>query len=229
MKRTTDLIPYILQALKDDRAPVQLAAMEWINEEYADLTDEWKAEADVLVPTLVKIIEDVDLENPKINLEGMEYYPDEEVAQRCVDILRKYMPPADEVVPALAGLLGRGVRINFQRNIIMFIADYGPDAAAAVPKLAEVLVPEYPHAGLAAFVLGEIGPAAVEAVPALINALSDEDPGVRWNAATALGLIGHYSDVVMFALRKAAETDANGDVRQAAKQAIEKIEERQND
>jgi HEAT repeat protein len=67
-----------------------------------------------------------------------------------------------------------------------------------------------------------IGPEAKEAVPALIAALKDQDAGVRWEAATALGEIGLEAKEAVPALI-AALKDQNELVRWYAARALKTI------
>jgi HEAT repeat protein len=71
------------------------------------------------------------------------------------------------------------------------LAQFGPEAAGAVPALIPVLRHDRPiYRYLAAEVLGAVGPGAKDAVPALIAALQDQDTVVRDSAAEALEAIG---------------------------------------
>jgi HEAT repeats len=75
----------------------------------------------------------------------------------------------------------------------------------------------------AAHALAEIGPDAKDAVPALIKLVNDADEGPRNTSCMALGDIGPAAKDALPALRNALN-DPSKDVRQFAKQAIEKIQ-----
>jgi HEAT repeat protein len=80
----------------------------------------------------------------------------------------------------------------------------GPDPAAVVPLLADLLR-HGPDERLAALeALGEIGPAAAAAVPTMIEALADEDVLVRRGSAEALRGLGTAALPALPALVQAA-------------------------
>ena len=64
-----------------------------------------------------------------------------------------------------------------------------------------------------------IGEGAKDAVPVLIQALQDEDSGVRQSVAWALGQIGKDAVPALILLLK----DKNGDVRQNTAKALGEI------
>ncbi len=65
--------------------------------------------------------------------------------------------------------------------------------------------------------LERYGPRAAEAIPALIRCLDDREPDVRRASASALGQLGPSAVVAIPTLAKLAESDADEQVRQAAK------------
>jgi len=74
--------------------------------------------------------------------------------------------------------------------VVMALGSIGPEAAEAVPALAQALEDEnWEVREAAALALNMIGPAALEAVPALIQALGDENDNARASAAWALTAI----------------------------------------
>lgn len=75
----------------------------------------------------------------------------------------------------------------------------------------------------AAHALAEIGPDAKDAVSALIKLVNDADEGPRNTSCMALGDIGPAAKDALPALQYALN-DSSKDVRQFAKQAIEKIQ-----
>jgi HEAT repeat protein len=120
---------------------------------------------------------------------------------------------------------------------VMALALLGSDAKSAVPSLAEALGDKNLNVRYwAASALKKIGPEARAAVPYLVEALKthpDRTPAlegppryyadVRWVAAEALGEIGLSTAVPAL---KVAVGDEHPQVRSAAVEALEKIEDR---
>ncbi len=137
-----------------------------------------------------------------------------------------------EAVPALTSALTNAV-YDKRWPILQALGKLGPAAKEAVPVLMEVLQNQVLHDFLgvrreAAETLGKIGPEARAAVPALIKALGDKDWTVRSHAAGALGEIDLDSwDTVVSAL-KDARNDDNESVREAARRALAKIQEKRS-
>jgi HEAT repeat protein len=67
--------------------------------------------------------------------------------------------------------------------------------------------------------LGVLGEDAWFAVPSLILALKDQAPSVRFNAAGALGCVGHRASLALAALRAVAVNDLNEGIARAASRA----------
>lgn len=88
------------------------------------------------------------------------------------------------------------------------LADIGPAAAAAVPRLIKLESREEPEVRLQALIaLGEIGPAARSAAPVMVKALQgDKADGVRFAAAYALGQIGASDPRSVAALNEATQS-----------------------
>lgn len=144
-------------------------------------------------------------------------FEDEELVRRaCLRALLLLDPPADQVrplvlkileqgdpktiVPALQTLAREGERVvprliealdhaEARYWACVALAEIGPAAAAAVPRLSEILKDENPEVRLHSLVaLGEIGEAAQPAVPAIVAALEkDPFPPVQHAAVFALG------------------------------------------
>lgn len=149
----------------------------------------------------------------------------EDVQYAAIRALRDIGPmAAHQAAPALVEVFVRG-RIGvrgdaFQAAMTLGI---GPEAAAAVPSLVEILRGEDPwRRSQAAEVLGEIGPAATAAVPALSQAVQDRDETVRMHAASALGKIGVPVRSVVIALASVLENQDEA-VEAAAHFAFEEI------
>jgi len=108
------------------------------------------------------------------------------------------------------------------------LGEFGPAAKDAVPALCRVLDDRTEHTIMrltAALALGMIGPAAKDAVPALVRALSDPIiPELHATAARALGEIGPAAKEAVPALKKLAQSDSDERVREAAAEALWKIQ-----
>jgi HEAT repeat protein len=97
------------------------------------------------------------------------------------------------------------------------LAEFGPQAAYAVPALIEALSGE--DRDLRSAVSDALGAIGEEAVPALIESLADEDEGVRWAAVSALREIGPQAADAVPVLIQALQ-DEDYEVRQAAGSAL---------
>jgi len=105
------------------------------------------------------------------------------------------------------------------------LGELGPDAKKAIPYIIEMLGLEDRSARMsAAEALGLFGPDAAEAVPALIKALDDSQEWVRMRAARSLGQIGPAASAAISKLKLVSEGDRFDYVRQAAQEAIGRIE-----
>ncbi|MCS7239180.1 MAG: HEAT repeat domain-containing protein [Thermoguttaceae bacterium] len=93
------------------------------------------------------------------------------------------------VVPLVARQLAQKGNSPARSAAAEVLAKLGPEAAEAVPVLAEAIFDRgWTGRELAAAALGEIGPSAASAVGALTTVLrEDEEPPVRMAAARALG------------------------------------------
>lgn len=78
----------------------------------------------------------------------------------------------------------------------------------------------------AAVALGQMAPHVKEGVPLLQEALHDADPLVRWAAAHALGRYRSLAEAAVPDLRKLSTEDPVPGVRDAAAQALQRIEPR---
>jgi HEAT repeat protein len=146
------------------------------------------------------------------------------IAQEASIALAKIGPAAKDAVPALTKVLagGDGSRIPAAAYALGRI---GPDAKAAVPALRATLKSkEDVSAEAAAWALTQIEPRSAEIVtevlPVLVNALSSPQAHVRQGAAVALGGIGARTDAARKALQKAASSDEDPAVREAAAKAL---------
>jgi len=225
-KDISEATPYLLGALKEGEGRVEEAALDCIDNRgaWSEIDNRWKNDADKFIPALLDIINKADLEKTEVGAGGREYFPGAYLAQRAVQVLRKFSPKPVDMAPALGRLL-YSKDMDLVREVVNYFSVVaGPDIAPATGGLADAAIngPDGTR-DRAAYALGLIGPGAVDAVPALMEALGDADASVRWNAATALGLIGSGGEEAIEALQKVVDEDANGEVRKAAKEAVGKL------
>ena len=83
---------------------------------------------------------------------------------------------------------------------------------------------EVPVREKAVAALGNVATADPQVVPALADALQDNAPSVRAKAALALLKIGPHARAATGALARAAEDDADPDVRRYASKALAKVQ-----
>jgi HEAT repeat protein len=94
-----------------------------------------------------------------------------------------------------------------RQDACVALGSAGPNAASAVPHLAQALKDSDTLVrSLAAYALGEIGPAAKEAIPALHVAVNDPEPTVVPSAVNALRAIdpATYGALTVPEIRKLA-------------------------
>ena len=155
------------------------------------------------VPLLTKVLHDAD---PAVRTGALE-------------ILVEIGKPA---VPALVATLEEQ-RATYWACLAL--SEIGPDAAEAVPALADVLKtdarPEVRRE--AALGLGSIGPGAAAAVPALTDALGDKESTVAAGAAFALGRIGPDAKSAEAALAN-AENSSDPFLRTVSAWALAKLD-----
>ncbi len=103
----------------------------------------------------------------------------------------------DEIALRLLEVLERGDHIAKDRAM-KALAQVGPDAAIAVPKLIEIMTSAERLGGLqeqAVATIAAIGPAASAAVPKLIEMAGVDQADTRGWCICALGSIGRASQV----------------------------------
>ncbi|MDB5321719.1 MAG: lyase domain protein repeat-containing protein [Phycisphaerales bacterium] len=161
-----DTIPDITAALQDTDPTVRKYA--------ASALGKFGASAKGSVVPLKNALKDADLD--------VRFH----VAQAVVDI--DGAPSADAVLPVLLESLKDHSSVSAQIIAANALSKIGPAARGAVPGLVAELAAEAKNKGglrgAAAEALGRIGDKS--AIPALAKALSDEDPGIRAEAAVAL-------------------------------------------
>ncbi len=112
------------------------------------------------------------------------------------------------------------------------IRGIGPNATEFVPQLRPLLSADNFHVQYwACRALSSIGPGAEEAIPDLISALKNGLASVRRNAAIALGNIAGELDDMQFVIDalEQAQHDYSVPIRQAAVEALTKLQEKEYD
>jgi HEAT repeat protein len=153
--------------------------------------------------------------------------------QRRQEIIRQLRNIGRPAVPALASALkdpDPQMRRNAELVIISLAGAYDGGPEINIQEALPALVTATEDAdstvrAWAAHALAEMGPEAKDAVPALLKLLNDPDEGPRNTSCMALGAIGPAAKEALPALRNALN-DSSKDVRQFAKHAIEKIEDK---
>jgi len=111
-------------------------------------------------------------------------------------------------------------RWNVYEQAAVAIARLGSVGARAVEPLCRALSVDRRRLR-AIDTLGRIGPAARAAVPQLLQLLKHVDPFVRSCSVTALGRVALNEPAVRDALRVVSREDADGEVREVARGALE--------
>lgn len=141
--------------------------------------------------------------------------------------LSKIGPSAQNAVPALVAALQKGEPDEVTGLIYALGKIGGSGAAAAEPKLVELLKSDDASiAVLSGWALTQINPKssklAFQTFPVLYNGLSNPLPACRHTAAEALGKLGHIARNAVPALEKATQ-DKDPAVRETAAEAIRQI------
>lgn len=138
-------------------------------------------------------------------------------------------PDAKDATPFLIEVLTNDEEPSVRHAAIYAIGKIGPDAAAAKDALSKNMESDDKFTKMASvWALLQIQPTDkaihVVALPLLIGAVENaEIDRVRYEAAAALGNIGAAALPAVPVLEKAAANDDSSMVREAAKEAIEKI------
>jgi HEAT repeat protein len=142
--------------------------------------------------------------------------------------LRVIEGPVADPVPALVELLSH-TTASVRRDASVGLAEFGAAAESALPALQRAV--KDPDAGVrsaAALAIANITAAQAQrdAVQIMVQALKDQNPRARQDAARFLGNVsGHGSRTALTALAE-ARFDENEDVRRAAAEALAKIQAR---
>jgi HEAT repeat protein len=128
-------------------------------------------------------------------------------------------------LPALAALTNglRDPALSVQLECASALGRIGPEAELALPNLfALLLEPDLRARIVVASAIRKIGPAANSYSLAMIM---DYEPLMRERACELLGQMGCLEDNIVEALLEAC-TDVEPDVRQAARQALDRLQQR---
>ena len=152
---------------------------------------------------------------------------DDRIAHEAVIALAKIGPGAEDAVPELVKVLAASDESGIPAAAYA-LGRIGPHAVAAVPALRGLLKGhDALSAQASAWALTQIRPGsaeiAAEVVPVLIQALSFALPFARRGAAEALGELGPLAQSARQALQKAATSDEDPSVREAAANALKPI------
>jgi HEAT repeat protein/S1-C subfamily serine protease len=222
-------IPSLIEALHDPQTPVRLHA--------AKALGAMTATAKAAIPTLAKVLE-------------ADKSPD--VRAEAVLALSKMGPDARVALPSLEAAL-KDPNLDVRLGILSAIESIGPDAKILAPLLVKTMKEknrDYRAGVIKA--LGAIGPDAAKdsleplisslqegrlrrdatealskmgkpAVKPLIALLIARDPNIRICAVVALGEIGPDAKSAVDLLNRLARVDRAQEVRDAAKDAVKKI------
>ncbi|HEX4142021.1 MAG TPA: HEAT repeat domain-containing protein [Pirellulales bacterium] len=114
---------------------------------------------------------------------------DPHVRRAAIRAIDRLHPDSDEVVPAVAAALS-AADPSVALAAVQSLATYGEKALPTAIKVLSDAKPKSKARYWACVLLAEFGPKAETAVDPLTEALSDEDVGIRMQAALALGQIG---------------------------------------
>jgi HEAT repeat protein len=153
---------------------------------------------------------------------------------RAAIALGRIGPAAADAVPVLAAAL-KEVDPAMRVAAALSLGAIGPPAKDTVPEVVKMLKEQHSSFRFAAVAaLGGFAENAnsspellkvvvKESLPGLIEALRDEDRGVRTQAAYALGRLGPAAKDALPALTRAAEMDADKEVRSTASEAVKAV------
>jgi len=127
----------------------------------------------------------------------------------------------EETVNALIGLLKDDPEREIRRSAAGALGRIGPAAKSAIPALREALKGDGGGWWVAADALGKVGGADV--VHALTEALTSTDAEIRLTAIRRLGDLGTVAKPAVEALQKARRDDPRENNRNAAAEALRKI------
>jgi HEAT repeat protein len=177
-----DAVERLINATKDENAAVRREAMTALGTAAVD--DDWKAR---ITATLIDGLDDA---NPGVQVASLE------------GLNRLGLPKAELLARELSDPRAAAMAA-------VLLGEMGPNAAPAVPALEKALNSDLPpEVKLQVIVaIGSVGAEAAVAAPALIEALSDQNPIVRYSAAYALGSIGPEAAASVEGLEKLAASD----------------------
>lgn len=187
-----------------------------------------------------KVAEQVTSEDPQVRREAVKAVRHMKLPlETTVPMLLKILESAkstEEVMPALQAMSEVGKEgvprlVEAMQKfpaarywICRILSDIGPDAAAAVPAVLDVLTDERTDVRREAVLcLGHIGKAAAAAAPPLTNALTDKDAGIRAAAVWSLMMIEAPAAETLAAVKGIA-ADKDEMVRLVAAWSLAKLE-----
>ena len=197
-------VPELLRALKADDVHLRLAAAEAVAR-----VDRSQAKAGIEV--LAGLLAD------KKHRSSM-------VRAYALQALGRIGPDAKDALPVLAAVLDDDGPFHGEAAAVMLKID--PQNAAALDFLRKVLKGQAANDGLFEMFedMPELGAAAKPLVPDLLSHLKAPAAFFRLNAARTLGAIGPDAREAVPLLRELAAKDKRADVREAAAEALKKIE-----
>ena len=200
-RRATDALPEIVQLLQDKNSEVRQRAASVI-EQHIHTQDTFA------LPALIKALDDTN-----------EY-----VREDMALALSKFGSAAESALPALVKALADGsARVRIMAAMALPKID-GSQTAAVIPVFKDVIANGNARdRHWAAVYLHKIQPANAEIIPVFVGSLTNQDSGIRSSAAYSLLSYGFNARTAIPALQKALG-DADADVRQAARDALQKID-----
>lgn len=177
---TKDLLPNIVEGLRDAKAEVRTTAAQWLAE--------MGSAAKPALPDLLQALQDVPKRKKEADHEGMVSGPgasswnreaeDETAWLAELDAVQQLGVEPRKLIPLLARVVAdRGSAMHCRMAATTSLQKFAADAKAAGPSLLKVFVPEeeYYYLRLAALVtLRKIGIDSRQVVPELIKFLEDE-------------------------------------------------------
>jgi HEAT repeat protein len=204
-RSATNVLPKIVSLLEDKNPEVRLRAAGLISDKVANgirLSDS------TFVPALARALNDTN------------DYVREEMALA----LSELGPAAELAVPALAKALNdNSARVRIMAAMALLKID-ASQKAAVVPVFKDVIANGNARdRHWAAVYLHQIQPENAEIIPVFVGSLTNQESGIRSSAAYSLLSYGSNAKIAIPALQKALG-DADADVRQAARDALQNID-----
>lgn len=193
----------LLNELANDEAPTLRAAA-------ASALSRFHANADIVVPALIKALDDnyLNVRNaacqtlssyqgqakPAVQrlIETLKTESDQNIRHSAMNALQNIDKADPQILSVYVDLLDDPV---MGRNAIGYLSYFGAHAAPAVPKLINILKNgDRNDKQQAALALSNIGPQAKDALPALTEALKDSDANLARYAGQAINRINQVNE-----------------------------------